>query len=560
MQDDLSVLAEEIAYLASSVTEIGELYAGIEQKLAERLPFDRMSLAVVARDAQSYMHVYTSGEPISGCGVGDLVTRTDSIIWRVLDQQQPVAMNIDSERGGFRSLLAIPIVSSGTLVASLNLRCQARGAYGPEHTALARLFADALAAPLTYLPLCAGLVNKAAHADVIAEIGRVISSSSEISEVYEQFASLVGNVIEFDRLSISSVEPGSDTLRVLHVGGLELAGRSQSGTRSLKGTLVDASIAVGKAVSILAAPLLLEGRPVGALLIARADPTGFSNNDLLLADRISAQIAGVVAAEIRRNELANEQARRHAAEAENLELVGAARAHSEFLTTVSHELLTPVTIISSLTSSLSRRIPDDSSGRSQEILGKVRSATDRLKDVVESMLDISTLESGTAHIDQVQIDLHPALEELVENTRVRAATGGSCFTGEISIRPMIVLGNHTRLIQAISNVLDNAFLYSPKDGVISLVARTDEGRLSIEVCNNGSTLSEFDLRRVSEPFYRADNLASRSMPGVGVGLAISKAIVELHDGSLEIYHEGDNEVRVSILLPLASDDQEEPLT
>jgi GAF domain-containing protein len=98
--------------------------------------------------------------------------------------------------------------------------------------------------------------------------------------------------------------------------------------------------------SILAAPLLMEGRPVGALLIARADPTGFSNNDLLLADRISAQIAGVVAAEIRRNELANEQARRHAAEAENLELVGAARAHSEFLTTVSHELLTPVTIIS----------------------------------------------------------------------------------------------------------------------------------------------------------------------------------------------------------------------
>lgn len=560
MPDDLSVLAEEIAYLASSVTEIGELYAGIEQKLAERLPFDRMSLAVVARDAQSYMHVYTSGEPISGWGVGDLVTRTDSIIWRVLDQQQPVAMNIDSERGGFRSLLAIPIVSSGTLVASLNLRCRARGAYGPEHTALARLFADALAAPLTYLPLCAGLVNKAAHADVIAEIGRVISSSSEISEVYEQFASLVGNVIEFDRLSISSVEPGSDTLRVLHVGGLELAGRSQGGTRSLKGTLVDASIAVGKAVSILAAPLLLEGRPVGALLIARADPTGFSNNDLLLADRISAQIAGVVAAEIRRNELANEQARRHAAGAENLELVGAARAHSEFLTTVSHELLTPVTIISSLTSSLSRRIPDDSSGRSQEILGKVRSATDRLKDVVESLLDISTLESGTAHIDQVQIDLHPALEELVENTRARAATGGSCFTGEISIRPMIVLGNHTRLIQAISNVLDNAFLYSPKDGVISLVARTDEGRLSIEVCNNGSTLSEFDLRRVSEPFYRADNLASRSMPGVGVGLAISKAIVELHDGSLEIYHEGDNEVRVSILLPLASDDQEEPLT
>jgi len=58
MPGDLSGLAEEIAHLASTVTEIGELYAGIEHKLAERLPFDRMSLAVVSRDEQSYMHAY----------------------------------------------------------------------------------------------------------------------------------------------------------------------------------------------------------------------------------------------------------------------------------------------------------------------------------------------------------------------------------------------------------------------------------------------------------------------------------------------------------------------
>jgi len=106
---------------------------------------------------------------------------------------------------------------------------------------------------------------------------------------------------------------------------------------------------------------------------------------------------------------------------------------------------------------------------------------------------------------------------------------------------MIVLGDPERLIQAISNVLDNAFLYSPENGAISLVARTQEGSLSIEVRNNGSTLSEFDLRRVSEPFYRADNLASRSMPGIGVGLAISKANLELHDGSLDIYREGNSQ-------------------
>jgi len=250
MPGDLSGLAEEIAHLASTVTEIGELYAGIEHKLAKRLPFDRMSLAVVSRDEQSYMHAYTSGEPISGWRVGDLVRRTDSIVWRVLDQQQPVAINIDSERGGFQSLLAIPIISSGILVASLNLRCRARGAYGPEHIELARLFANALAVPLTYLPLCADLVNKAAHADVIAEIGRVVSSSSEIAEVSERFASLVGNVIQFERLSISSVEPGYDTLRVLHVADLELPGRTRDGKRILKGTLVGASIAHGKALSI----------------------------------------------------------------------------------------------------------------------------------------------------------------------------------------------------------------------------------------------------------------------------------------------------------------------
>jgi signal transduction histidine kinase len=118
----------------------------------------------------------------------------------------------------------------------------------------------------------------------------------------------------------------------------------------------------------------MEGRLVGALLIARADPTGFSYNELLLSDRISAQIAGVVAVKIRQKELASEQERRHAAEAENLELVGAARARSEFLTTVSHELLTPVTIIASLTSSLSRRVIKDDSSRFQELFDKVQSA------------------------------------------------------------------------------------------------------------------------------------------------------------------------------------------
>lgn len=303
----------------------------------------------------------------------------------------------------------------------------------------------------------------------------------------------------------------------------------------------------------------MEGRLVGALLIARADPTGFSYNELLLSDRISAQIAGVVAVNIRRKELASEQARRHAAEAENLELVGAARARSEFLTTVSHELLTPVTIIASLTSSLSRRVTKDDSSRFQELFDNVQSSTGRLKDVIESLLDISTLESGAARIYQMHTDLPPALEGLVEENRERASACGSLFTGEISARPMIVLGDPERLIQAISNVLDNAFLYSSENGAISLVARTQEGSLSIEVRNNGSTLSEFDLRRVSEPFYRADNLASRSMPGIGVGLAISKAMLELHDRSLDIYREGNSQVKVSILLPLAFASQEEPL-
>ena len=303
----------------------------------------------------------------------------------------------------------------------------------------------------------------------------------------------------------------------------------------------------------------MEGRLVGALLIARADPTGFSYNELLLSDRISAQIAGVVAVKIRQKELASEQERRHAAEAENLELVGAARARSEFLTTVSHELLTPVTIIASLTSSLSRRVTKDDSSRFQELFDKVQSSTGRLKDVVESLLDISTLESGAARIYQMHNDLPPALEGLVEENRERASACGSLLTGEISARPMIVLGDPERLIQAISNVLDNAFLYSPENGSISLLARTQEGSLSIEVRNNGSTLSEFDLRRVSEPFYRADNLASRSMPGIGVGLAISKANLELHDGSLDIYREGNSQVKVSILLPLAFASQEEPL-
>lgn len=161
-------------------------------------------------------------------------------------------------------------------------------------------------------------------ADTVAEIDRLLSSASEIGDVYSRFAGLVGELIEFDRLSISSINSTTGSMEILYVDGVYLSDRDAGFGHPLNGTLAGSMIENGRVVaidggasiadwpgmdelaaaglrSVLVASLMIEGELVGVMMMAKKNSAGFAARELALAGQIASQISGSVAAEIRRD-------------------------------------------------------------------------------------------------------------------------------------------------------------------------------------------------------------------------------------------------------------------
>ena len=164
------------------------------------------------------------------------------------------------------------------------------------------------------------------EADVLAEIGELFSSESEIGDVYPEFIDLVAKLIQFDRLSISSVDSMTGTLDVLYVNGIFLSDRHAGFGYRLTGTLVGSAIERGRAIgmggdtllehwpggdelavtglhSVLAIPLMVDGVLIGVMLIARKASDDFFAAEVALAGAIGSQVSGHLAAELRRNSI-----------------------------------------------------------------------------------------------------------------------------------------------------------------------------------------------------------------------------------------------------------------
>jgi GAF domain-containing protein len=177
---------------------------------------------------------------------------------------------------------------------------------------------------MTFLSNPAPSIQAFPGADTVAEIGRLLSSASEFGDVYSRFAGLVGELIEFDRLSVSSIDSTTGSMEILYVDGVYLSDRDAGFGHPLNGTLAGSMIENGRVVaidggtsisdwpgideltaaglqSVLVASLMIEGELVGVMMMAKKSPEGFAARELALAGQVASQISGSVAAEIRRD-------------------------------------------------------------------------------------------------------------------------------------------------------------------------------------------------------------------------------------------------------------------
>jgi len=209
----------------------------------------------------------------------------------------------------------------------------------------------------------------------------------------------------------------------------------------------------------------------------------------------------------------------------------------DFVANVSHELRTPLTSIKGYVEALLDGAKDDPV-ESRRFLEIILKQSDRLNLILEDLLQLSQIESGQVVFKRDAVRLEAVVERTLSMIRPLAEKKGHALHVALPSGLPAVRGDEERLVQVLTNLLDNAVKYTPESGTITIEAQRAEpaGLVELSVSDTGPGIPEADRPRVFERFYRVDKARSREMGGTGLGLAIVKHIVEGHGG--QVWAEG----------------------
>jgi two-component system phosphate regulon sensor histidine kinase PhoR len=204
----------------------------------------------------------------------------------------------------------------------------------------------------------------------------------------------------------------------------------------------------------------------------------------------------------------------------------------DFVANVSHELKTPITVVSGFLETLADGKVRLDEQRGKQVIAIMREQSERMQRLIEDLLTLSALESGTAPASEAPIDMPRFVGALVEEARALSA-GRHSIVVESLVRGSLY-GNEPELQSAFGNLISNAIRYTPQGGVIYVSWTERAGGGVFTVRDSGIGIEPRHIPRLTERFYRVDSSRSRETGGTGLGLAIVKHVLTRHQALLEI--------------------------
>jgi PAS domain S-box-containing protein len=235
----------------------------------------------------------------------------------------------------------------------------------------------------------------------------------------------------------------------------------------------------------------------------------------------------------------------------------AERLKEEFFALVSHELRTPLTSIAGYLELVLDPDESELDPNQRHFLNVVERNAKRLQRLVGDLLFVAQFEAGKLSLETAPTALDDVAAESVESARPRAdELGIDLRLNAESVSS--VQGDAGRLGQTLDNLISNALKFTPAGGRVDVRVIDRRDRVVVEVADTGLGISEVDQRRLFERFYRTESAQEAAIPGVGLGLSISKAIVEGHGGTIQVASEEGRGTTFTIELPLVGADAPRP--
>jgi len=293
-------------------------------------------------------------------------------------------------------------------------------------------------------------------------------------------------------------------------------------------------------VAIAVAPVLIALVVFGMLMV-------ISGHAVLLVGAIvlGAGALAVVVARPLAGEIVRDVAARFGAEE---------KARRDLVAAVSHDLRTPITSLRLLAEAVDDDIVDEKTRRGY--LKRMRTHIDALSGLIDDLFELSRLEAGEIRWSLEQVRLDELVSETVEAMRVQGELKGVSVRAEVTSALHPARANPEKLQRVLFNLIQNAIRHTPADGSVVVRAHRAADEIEVEVADSGDGIAHDERDRVFTAFYRGGADAARTSDGAGLGLAISRAIVEAHGGRIWLvdapHGESFRGTRVRFSLPVAA--------
>ncbi len=226
------------------------------------------------------------------------------------------------------------------------------------------------------------------------------------------------------------------------------------------------------------------------------------------------------------------------------------RLKQDFISSISHELRTPLTSIKAYTETIlsDSNMPEETK---RQFLGIIDEESNRLADLIEGLLEVSRIESGTMQIVREPVDIVAAARKVLTALQALADKKNIRLESDIDDNLAIFEGDEDKIQSALTNLVNNAIKFTPRDGRVCVSVRQRDDQLVMRVSDTGMGIPKEALPRIFDRFYRVPH-PGKHIQGTGLGLAIVRKIVTMHGGRIEVESELNRGTTFTIFLPLTA--------
>jgi signal transduction histidine kinase len=289
--------------------------------------------------------------------------------------------------------------------------------------------------------------------------------------------------------------------------------------------------------SLAAVPLIVHGEVIGVLeALNKKDDAHYTEEDLTILATL-----GALAAQAMRNTELERKVR-----VVRVELAELERLKTDFIAIASHELRTPLGLILGHATFLRELVGEEYAEQLDTI---IRNAI-RLKEIVENLSDVDNVQTGAARVRSHKVSMTRIAEDVILTFQDEANSKNITLTADVGNSPFYVDADGVKIGIALSNLIKNAIQFTNPGGYVTVKVEEDSGYLKVAVVDDGIGIPARDVARVFERFFQVEEHLTRHYGGMGLGLSVAKAMIDLHGGRIWAESEVGRGSTFTFLLPI----------